>query len=318
MSSLLRRSAGTGGASSGSEDLTVTVLGDADRPALTRLVGQDPFVNAVLAARLDALSSLSPRRFGGTLLGVRDPGGRLVAAAFHGGNLLPVAGDSDCTDEFGTAGVPDARDSCAEAWAVLGRYLARETRVCSSIVGRASAVSALWDELAPSWGRPRAIRDRQPLLALHDAATLPPGDETVRRVQPAQLDAYVPAAAEMFTEELGVSPYQCAAAGDYRRRVASLVREGRAFAVFDRDGRVAFKADLGAVSRQTCQVQGVWVRPELRGRGLGTRALAGVLAHALTTAPTVSLYVNDFNVAARRMYARLGMVPAATLSTVLF
>jgi predicted GNAT family acetyltransferase len=31
----------------------------------------------------------------------------------------------------------------------------------------------------------------------------------------------------------------------------------------------------------------------------------------------VSLYVNDFNTAARRMYERLGMREAATLATVL-
>jgi predicted GNAT family acetyltransferase len=46
--------------------------------------------------------------------------------------------------------------------------------------------------------------------------------------------------------------------------------------------------------------------------------LAAVLARALTLAPTVSLYVNDFNEPARRMYRRLGMRQVATLSTVLF
>jgi predicted GNAT family acetyltransferase len=122
----------------------------------------------------------------------------------------------------------------------------------------------------------------------------------------------------MFEEELGASPMTAAGAGPYRRRVRELIETGRAFAVTDRDGAVIFKADLGAVTRQTCQVQGVWVRPDHRGRGLATAALAGVLRHALTLAPSVSLYVNDFNLPARRLYARLGMGQVEELRTVLY
>jgi uncharacterized protein len=122
----------------------------------------------------------------------------------------------------------------------------------------------------------------------------------------------------MFAEELGISPYRITSAGDYRRRVAGLIDAGRAFGIIDRDGEVVFKADIGAVSPHTCQVQGVWVRPDQRGQGIGGAALAEVLREALTLAPTVSLYVNDFNQPARRMYERLGMRQVATLSTILF
>jgi predicted GNAT family acetyltransferase len=65
-------------------------------------------------------------------------------------------------------------------------------------------------------------------------------------------------------------------------------------------------------------VQGVWVRPDMRGRGVGTAAMAAVIDYALQLAPRVSLYVNDFNYPARRLYERLGMRQIGTLSTVLF
>jgi predicted GNAT family acetyltransferase len=85
------------------------------------------------------------------------------------------------------------------------------------------------------------------------------------------------------------------------------------------DGEVVFKAELGAVSNHACQVQGVWVRPDRRGRGLATAGVAAVLADALvTTAPVVSLYVNDYNVAARAVYARCGFAQVGTFATVLF
>jgi predicted GNAT family acetyltransferase len=122
----------------------------------------------------------------------------------------------------------------------------------------------------------------------------------------------------MFEEELGSSPLSRGGAAAYRRRVRELIDTGRAFAVTDPYGEVIFKADLGAVTPQTCQVQGVWVRPDHRGRGLATAALAGVLRHALTLAPSVSLYVNDFNVPARRLYERLGMTQVEELRTILY
>ncbi|GAB2488545.1 GNAT family N-acetyltransferase [Jatrophihabitans fulvus] len=281
------------------DGLTVEALDDSDRGALRRLVALDPVTNVVLDARLASVPTLSPRRFGGSLLGARDAGGTLVAAAFHGGNLLPVGGDE-------------------ASWRVLGERLATEIRLCTSIVGDADAVHALWPRLEPAWGAARAFRERQPLLRLDDAALLPDGDPAVMRVPTSALDAYLPAAAAMFTEELDISPFRDAQGEEYRRRIAGLIREGRAFARFDEHGEVVFKADFGAVTPATCQVQGVWVRPDLRGQGIGTRALAAVLREALRTAPTVSLYVNDFNEAARRMYDALGMRQVGTLSTVLF
>jgi hypothetical protein len=275
----------------------VGTLTDAQRRDLLRLVAEDPLVNAVIASRLATFRSIEPSRFGGALIGVRTT--RLVGATFYGGNLLPIGGEPD-------------------SWHAIARHLAGQSRVCTSIVGRTSAVEAMWPHLEPSWGPARAIRDTQPLLALTRDAAPRKADRRVRTMRPADIDRYLPAAAAMFTEELGVSPFSGQAGGTYRARVESLLANGRAFGIVDEHGRMAFKADIGAVSADTAQIQGVWVRPDLRGRGLGTAALARVMQHALRMAPTASLYVNDFNTPARRVYAKLGMRQVASLSTVLF
>ena len=52
-------------------------------------------------------------------------------------------------------------------------------------------------------------------------------------------------------------------------RVSELVSAGRAFARFEGD-QVVFKAEIGALSQRVGQIQGVWVHPAYRGRGLGT------------------------------------------------
>lgn len=271
------------------------MLGDQHRDHLQRLIDEDPLVNAMAAARLDAARSVT--RLGATAIGVAGEGG-LAAAAFHGANLVPIGGGD-------------------HHWDTLGHYLAARPRSCNSIVGRAQTVAALWPHLRAAWGNARSIRHHQPLLVRDDVRGLV-DDERVRVLRPADFDAYLPAAAAMFTEELGVSPLEAARSAGYRRRAEQLLRAGRAYGVLDRAGAVAFKADIGALTMQTCQVQGVWVRPDLRGRGLGTAAMGAVLLQALKLAPTASLYVNDFNLVARALYDRLGMRQVAELSTVLF
>jgi predicted GNAT family acetyltransferase len=277
----------------------VAVLADDARPALAALLGADPIVNAVVSARLRAAGTLRARSLGGSVLGARE-GGLLRGACYHGGNLIPIGGE-------------------AAAWDALATAVGQHPRICTSIVGRADAVTAMWQVLSPRWGPARAIRHRQPLLVL-DRAGVPAaatGDPGVRQARPSDRDRYLAAAAAMFAEELGVSPNVSPGPVAFGARVDELIRTGHAFAAFDFRGQVIFKADLGAITADTCQVQGVWVRPDLRGRGIATAALADVLRHALTLAPTVSLYVNDFNVAARRVYAKLGMREHAVLSTVL-
>jgi len=273
------------------------VLGDQHRHGLERLVERDPIVNAMAAARLRATRSLTPVRLGATAIGVAGADG-LQAAAFHGANLIPIGGED-------------------ESWRALGSYLAGRPRSCNAIVGSAQSVAALWSCVSTAWGPARAIREHQPLL-VRDSILGLVDDERVRALQPSDIEAYLPAAAAMFTEELGVSPLETARSAGYRRRGEQLLKAGRAFGIVDRSGAVTFKADIGALTPHTCQVQGVWVRPDLRGQGLGSAAMAAVLLRALELAPTVSLYVNDFNTVARALYARLGMHQVAELSTVLW
>jgi uncharacterized protein len=82
---------------------------------------------------------------------------------------------------------------------------------------------------------------------------------------------------------------------------------------------VLFKAEIGAATAAVSQVQGVWVHPTLRGRGLGTAGMASVVELARReVAPVVSLYVNDYNTAARRSYEKVGFAQVGTFASVLF
>ncbi|MEN3301502.1 GNAT family N-acetyltransferase, partial [Pseudonocardia sp.] len=103
----------------------------------------------------------------------------------------------------------------------------------------------------------------------------------------------------------------------YRARVAELVSAGRAFARFE-DGEVVFKAEIGALSSRVGQIQGVWVHPDRRGRGLGMMGTAAVAARLAAIGKISSLYVNGFNHRARATYDRIGFQQVASFATVLF
>jgi uncharacterized protein len=82
---------------------------------------------------------------------------------------------------------------------------------------------------------------------------------------------------------------------------------------------VLFKAEIGAATSLACQVQGVWVPPEARGRGLAVHGMAAVVTAALAAvAPVVTLYVNDYNAPARAAYSRAGFTQTGTFMSVLF
>ena len=70
----------------------------------------------------------------------------------------------------------------------------------------------------------------------------------------------------MFTAEVGVSPVAGGMGAAYRARIAEIVREGRSFVRIDGED-VVFKAEVGAVAADVCQVQGVWVGHRLPGPG---------------------------------------------------
>jgi predicted GNAT family acetyltransferase len=272
------------------------VLDERDLPEVLALLERDPVPDVFVASRVRA-AGLSEPRLRAQLWGFGDRG-RLESLCYAGANLVPV----------------QAGPEAVRAFADRAR---RQGRRCSSIVGASSAVVPLWQLLTPHWGPARDVRVDQPLLAIEAPPAVAP-DPAVRRVRPDELELLLPACIAMFTEEIGVSPTAGGGGSLYRARVAELIAAGRAYARIEGD-QVLFKAEVGAASDRVCQVQGVWVQPALRGRGLSVAGTAAVVQLAREqVAPVVSLYVNDYNAPARRAYARVGFCEVGRFTSVLF
>ena len=277
--------------------------GDDLNAEIHELLNRDPVGNCFIYSRLKPLFSNPPdseksiKNLIGGDLWLYEKDGVLDAICYAGANLVPTVASAAAIESF------------AQRAKRAGRY-------SSSIVGPQESVLDLWERLVGLWGPARAVRERQPLLAIDHRPTVFK-DESVRRVEPVEIIELLPASVAMFTEELGISPLGGDGGALYRAKLAELIANGSVFARFE-NGEVIFKCEFGAISPSACQIQGVWTRNDRRGQGIGTAGLARVVELALEIAPVVCLYVNDFNFAARRSYEKIGFREIGAFASVLF
>lgn len=274
----------------------VRPLGVVDLEEFLALAGRDPVVN-VFADYRARTTSLEPRWLGGEVWG-RFEDGRMRAACHVGANLVPVQATAE-----------DARAFAERAMS--------KGRMASTVVGPHAAVEAFWRAVSATWSAPREIRWQQPHLEIAGPPLVAP-DPLVRRTTRQDMAQLYPACVAMYTEEVGLSPESGGSGDLYRARVTQLVSRGWSFARFD-EGRLVFKAEVACASPAAAQIQGVWVPPERRGEGLAESGMAAVVDIVRREiAPTVSLYVNEWNEPARRAYRAVGFAETARFSTIMF
>ena len=261
------------------------------------LIEQDPVRHCFLAARLEQTKQSRFRPSYPDLLGYFDDG-NLKSVLMTGANIVPVNTSLIARQEFATV-------------------LNRSGRRSSSIVGPAEEVLDLWSRVSASWGPAREVRGNQPVLSMRTNSSVEI-DHDVRYSNLSDLEDLVPACIAMFTEEVGISPTINGGGNAYRNRISELVSSRRSFVKY-LGSELVFKAEIGTVGAGVAQIQGVWVKPEYRGKGISISAMAAVVKLVLAdVAPVVSLYVNDYNEVALKTYRSVGFEQVDTFATVLF
>ena len=261
------------------------------------LIEQDPVRHCFLAARLEQTKQSRFRPSYADLLGYFDDG-NLKSVLMTGANIVPVNTSLIARQEFATV-------------------LNRSGRRSSSIVGPAEEVLDLWSRVSASWGPAREVRANQPVMAIRNQSPKDI-DHEVRYSNHSDLEELMPACIAMFTEEVGISPTSNGGGTAYRNRISELVSSRRSFVKY-LGSELVFKAEIGTVGAGVAQIQGVWVKPEYRGKGISASAMAAVVKLVLSdVAPVVSLYVNDYNEVALKTYRSVGFEQVDTFATVLF
>jgi RimJ/RimL family protein N-acetyltransferase len=230
------------------------------------------------------------RRGLGRFYGAEDASGSLTALCHAGANL-----------------VPSGPGSGAFASTVAGA----RSRM---IIGEAGAVTELWDAARAELPPAREDRPHQPVYAITEP---PPSGETgLRAASHADLDRLVPACAAAHQLELHLDPL----ARDpetFRWRTEAQIDGGRSW-IWLEDDVILFKAEASAWTPSAVQIQQVWVDPEARGRGYGSRGMRDLVRLLLETTPTVTLFVRAENAAAIATYEATGMRKVLEYRSILF
>lgn len=283
---------------SGTRREPVRVLVHGDTGALRTLIARDRVANVFVDSLVSHNKSAVPSFPGSVILGhFMDDGVTLDAACWVGSNVVPIEANSEQAEDF-------------------GRWIVAHWQPHASIFGPADATLSLLRVLEQVGIQAQEVRANQPLLSISGTPLLPP-NSSLAVSKTAQFNEILDAAAAMFEEEVGYSPF-LGGEENYRRRVAWLISHGHSFSHQGLFGEVIFKADLGAVTQFATQVQGVWMNPDYRGMGLSAAYMSAVVLLAQAHAPITSLYVNDYNTRARALYKHVGFEQVGTFATVLF
>lgn len=164
-------------------------------------------------------------------------------------------------------------------------------------------IEAFWQYYSDGLRQPRLTCEEH-LFELSFPFFHRPSEWNVRNALESELKIVAEAHAEVAFEESGVNPLENDREG-FLKRARRRIQQGRTFVVFSR-GNFVFKADIAAQTEDVIYLEGIYVAPQFRGRGIGAECLAKVAAQLLEKAYHVCLLSNVKFTAAHKMYSKAG------------
>jgi uncharacterized protein len=183
---------------------------------------------------------------------------------------------------------------------------ARMARNCQNahlIRGEQKSINAFWNHYADADREPRLICSEQ-LFAMNQA---PSGFADVTGLRPAtmsDLEKVIAVNASMAFAESGINPLQQDPNG-FRKRAARRIEQERVW-VWVADTRLMFKADVIGETPDVAYLEGVYVHPDERRKGYGSRCLSQLSSLLLAQKKSICLTANDRNKIAVAFYTKVG------------
>lgn len=211
-----------------------------------------------------------------------------------------AAGNLEGVALIGHTTLIDARtDDAVKAFGLVARNV--ETPV-HMIMSDGSSAESFWDHYKGDTDPRIACTE----LVFEVAFPFPVQDceWDVRPAKLSELNEIAEAHAALAIMESDVDPMAADRDG-FLRRVARRIEQGRTFVVFEND-KLIFKADVVAETEEVIYLEGVYVAPECRGRGVGSKCLSSLTLQLLKRAKTICLLSNINYIDAHLSYLKAG------------
>jgi hypothetical protein len=219
------------------------------------------------------------------------------------GNLAGVA-------LIGHAMFVDARSE--EALRQFAR-LAQEFPHTHMMLGERELIERFWKYYAPH-GQLKRRFCSELLFELNRPSPLFESVPELRPARVAEQSLIVPVHAALAFEESGVNPLEVDPEG-FRERCRRRIEERRVWVLVE-DGKLIFKADVVSDTDAVIYLEGIYVHPERRGQGYGSRCLSELARQLLGRTKSISLLVDQERQQAQNFFRKLGFVSRGFYDTI--
>jgi predicted GNAT family acetyltransferase len=264
------------------------------RDELLTFLAQRPVHTVCMASFIRDNGVVSPYNRG-TFHGYRGPSGKLEGAALVGHATL-VESQSEA------------------ALRALAR-LTRETTPSHLIRGEYEMIEKFWlyySEL----GHQARLTNRELLFQNRTPARLSGPKPELRVATQHDLTAVARINSEMIVAECGVDPLAKDPEG-FLTRLLRRINQQRIW-VWSRDDKIVFKADVFAETPEMMYLEGVYVAPDQRHRGVGQSCLTHLTHELLKRSSSICLLLNEDKRELQRFYEHAGFKNTGTYETIYF
>lgn len=274
------------------ELVTAHRLTDEDKTEVLRFLEQKPLQTVVMNGFIRDNGLESPLNRG-TFYGCRNQNGKLEGVGLLGHAIFLDSGSEN----------------------VL-RVLAGIAQGCANthmIMGEDETVQTFWEYYAPGGQLPRLFSREMLLELTPPLRTFAPVPD-LRRATRDDLSLVASVHAALAFEESGVNPLKVDPDG-FQARCRRRIDQGRIW-IWVEDGRVMFKADVISDTPEAVYIEGVYVNPNKRGKGYGSRCLSQMSAELLGRTRSITVLVNERQREARRFFQTVGFVSRGMHQTI--